>query len=380
MTRFKLLAALAAAAALTVPAARAEQPHPFAGDRQVTVMTRNLYLGTDLGPIFSAPNPFALFAAIGAGWAQVQANDFPARAEALADEIAAAKPDLVGLQEAMIFRTDFPPDGPVTPAETVVFDFLRLLLRALADRGLAYEPVSVFTGTDAELPAGLPPSQDVRLTDRVAVLARADEKTADLKLSNPQSGAYPTALTVPTAAGPVTTPRGWASVDVKIRGKRFRFVTTHLEAFSPLVRNAQAAQLLAGPAATDLPVVVVGDVNSGPGSDLGAYGTLLGGGFSDAWTGGPGQTCCHVVDLHDPNPALTKRIDLVLIRGGFETVAADVVGEDPADRTASGLWPSDHAGVVATLRLRSQPFAAIPAEASVRPATDADVRMIFRTS
>jgi hypothetical protein len=29
---------------------------------------------------------------------------------------------------------------------------------------------------------------------------------------------------------------------------------------------------------------------------------------------------------------------------------ADVVGDELGDRTPSGLWPSDHAGVVATLR------------------------------
>jgi hypothetical protein len=50
MTRIKLLLVLAATLLLVVPAARAEQPHPFKGDRQVTVMTRNLYLGTDLNP------------------------------------------------------------------------------------------------------------------------------------------------------------------------------------------------------------------------------------------------------------------------------------------------------------------------------------------
>jgi len=29
----------------------------------------------------------------------------------------------------------------------------------------------------------------------------------------------------------------------------------------------------------------------------------------------------------------------------------EVVGDEQADRTASGLWPSDHASVVATFRL-----------------------------
>jgi endonuclease/exonuclease/phosphatase family metal-dependent hydrolase len=353
MIRTKVLLALAAAAFLAVPAARAEQPHPFKGDRQVTVMTQNLYLGTDLNPIFGAPSLPALFAAVGAGWAQVQANDFPARAQAIADEIAAAKPDLVGLQEAELYRTDVPPDGSATPAETVAYDFIQLLVDALAQRGLSYASVATFNGTDVELPAGLPPTLDVRFTDRVSLLARTDEKTADLKLSNPQSGTYPTELHLTTVAGPITAPRGWASVDVKIRGKSFRFVTTHLEAFSPLVRNAQAAELLAGPVDTDLPVVAVGDFNSGPGGDPTAYGILTGGGLSDAWpaANGIGLTCCHSTDLHNPDPTLTKRVDLVLTRGGFDTVSADVVGEEPGDRTPSGLWPSDHAGLVGTLQL-----------------------------
>ena len=351
MNRLKPLLLLAALALLLVPAARAEEPHPFAGDRQVTVMTQNLYLGTDLNPIFGAQSLPALLGAVGAGWAQVQANDFPARAQAIADEIAAAKPDLVGLQEAELYRTDAPPDGPATPAEHVAYDFIDLLVGALAERGLSYAPVSTFNGTDVELPAGLPPTLDVRFTDRVTMLARTDENTSDLKLSNAQSGTYPTAVTLPTVAGPITAPRGWVSVDVKIRGKSFRLITTHLEAFSPFVRNPQAAELLAGPADTSLPVVAIGDFNSGPGFDLGAYGILLGGGFSDAWPGGPGNTCCHAADLHNPSPTLTKRIDLVLTRGGFETVSEEVVGDDVADRTASGLWPSDHAGVVATLRL-----------------------------
>jgi endonuclease/exonuclease/phosphatase family metal-dependent hydrolase len=311
-------------------------------------MTQNLFLGADLNPIFRAPSLFALFAAVGGAWDSVQANDFPARAQALADEIAAARPDLVGLQEATLYRTDVPPDGPATPAETVAYDYLQLLVDALAQRGLSYEPVSVFTGGDAELPAGLPPQLDIRLTDRIVVLARTTGGPR-VHVSNPQAGAFPTAFTVQTVAGPITLPRGWASVDVKVRGDRFRFVSTHLEAFSPLIRNPQAAQLLGGPVATDLPIVVVGDFNSGPGADLGAYGILTGGGLVDAWPGGP-VTCCHAPNLHLDAP-LTKRVDLVLTRGGFGTAAADVVGEESADRTPSGLWPSDHAGVVATLQL-----------------------------
>ena len=46
---------------------------------------------------------------------------------------------------------------------------------------------------------------------------------------------------------------------------------------------------------------------------------------------------------------LTQRIDVVLVRGGLTAGGAALVGDDKKDRTASGLWPSDHDGVVATV-------------------------------
>jgi hypothetical protein len=41
----------------------------------------------------------------------------------------------------------------------------------------------------------------------------------------------------------------------------------------------------------------------------------------------------------------------VLYRGGFTVREAAVVGDQVENRTPSGFWPSDHAGVVATLKL-----------------------------
>ena len=43
----------------------------------------------------------------------------------------------------------------------------------------------------------------------------------------------------------------------------------------------------------------------------------------------------------------------VLFRQNLCALDADVVGDELNDRTASGLWPSDHAGVVADLRLNA---------------------------
>jgi hypothetical protein len=49
---------------------------------------------------------------------------------------------------------------------------------------------------------------------------------------------------------------------------------------------------------------------------------------------------------------MSHRIDLVQFRGPFRIEDVQVVGASPADRVRLGLWPSDHAGVVATLSLR----------------------------
>ena len=70
-------------------------------------------------------------------------------------------------------------------------------------------------------------------------------------------------------------------------------------------------------------------------------------GFTDAWRSkrspDPGFTCCQAENLLNPTPLLNRRIDLVLFRGGFGVADISLIGNRPADRTSSGLWPSDHA-------------------------------------
>jgi hypothetical protein len=330
--------------------------------RVVTVMTRNVYIGTDLDPIFAARTPQALLSATATAFGNVQATNFPARAQALAGEIAAAQPDLVGLQEVEIIRT-----GPVAdpaPATTVVGDYLELLLAALEEHGLEYTPVAINVNADVEAPSAL--GLDVRATDRDVILARARMVR---KVGNVLEQNFSTNLTLPTLGGPITIVRGWSAVDVKLRGRRVRFLNTHLEASSAPVQVAQANELLAGPAHTRLPLILLGDFNSpAAGTGTPTYANLRAAGFADAWSqaepGADGLTCCHASDLLNPLPTLDRRIDHILLRGphrqrgrqrerdgGFVATSAEVVGDEPADRLdPSGLWPSDHAGVVARLR------------------------------
>jgi hypothetical protein len=329
-----------------------------AAERELTVMTRNLYLGTELGAIFEAQDAVALQTALATRWLEVQATNFPLRAQALAAEVASHRPHLVGLQEATLWRVGQPAGAPATGT---AYDFVDLLLDALSDAGTPYELVTMIDLFDGELPV-FPLGVTLRLTDRQAILVRADAMRDGLTLHGASSGVFETNLDlpVPPAGIALEATRGWTAVDVKLRGQPFRFVNTHLEAFHPLVRSAQAAELVAGPLAGAGPTVLVGDINSpAPAGrpEIGdvAYPLLLAqGGLTDAWSvlhpDDPGLTCCFTSDLADPAASLDTRIDVVFFRGPFTPVDAVLVGDDPADRVG-GLWPSDHAGVVATLTL-----------------------------
>jgi endonuclease/exonuclease/phosphatase family metal-dependent hydrolase len=175
------------------------------------------------------------------------------------------------------------------------------------------------------------------------------------------SGNYSTALPVPTPLGTINVKRGWASVDATVGGDSFRFVDTHLEAFNSIIRTAQASQLAlpGGPLDTRMQVILVGDLNSDPTiapdqnnptiSDENAYDQFANAGFADR--GVSVDTCCHDADLLDAGGQFTERIDHVLTKPPLVQVSNDLTGDDPALRTPFGLWPSDHGGVVSTLRL-----------------------------
>jgi hypothetical protein len=126
----------------------------------------------------------------------------------------------------------------------------------------------------------------------------------------------------------------------------------------------------------------VGDLNSEPLSTN--YLALVDvAGLTDAWValhgedGGDRFTCCQLPTLTNPESLLASRIDYVLFGGAFEPLLVDVVGDVPLDpplALAIGLpafgpfpampagmpmyWASDHAGVVAELRITKEKFVA----------------------
>ncbi len=268
-----LLAALGVA--LLVVIAAVEVPRLTGrGLATVTVMTRNVYLGADINrPVRAARGKSGgeALAALGQANDQVRAivdqTDFRVRSRLLSAEIAAARPDLVGLQEVALWRK-----GPleldaigVPNAETVDYDFLDLLLAELSRHDVPYDVVAVQDEADVEGPAFPDPrretgrtGRDVRLTLRDVVLVRAG---AGVTVRERGSGQYQARLSVDLAGAAFAYVRGYVWAAVEVDGARFRFVTTHLESENPEVTQAQAVELLAGPAAaTAEPVLIAADL------------------------------------------------------------------------------------------------------------------------
>lgn len=343
--RFAVMAAVGAAvvAAAGLAACGGSASGGATAAPAVTVMTRNMYFGADLSPLFTA-TAAQLGPDATAAYQQLQQSDVPARLQADAQEIASAKPDLVALQEAVVWTVT--PTGQA--GSKVAYDFVAGLRADLSRLGSGYSVASSSDGFSGALP--VPGVGLVGLQDRDVILVR--DHDSRLSVSNPVSGTYQHVLTVHVAGIPITVKRGWTAVDATAGGRHFRVVATHLEAYSNPTRDAQAQELLGLVDSSSQPTLVLGDVNSAAtGSGSQTYDAVRNAGLGDAWAaanpGDPGYTCCRSADLR--SGSLDQRIDMVFTRGGFHVDKAWLVGATVPDRTPAGLWPSDHAGVVATL-------------------------------
>ena len=368
---------------------------------RLNVMTQNLYVGANLFKILEGEPgdvPFKAAEIFG----DIQMTDFQQRAESIADLVLEHNPQLIGLQEVSLIRTQcpddiiFPPGDPTPNATDVYADYLQILMDALAARGLDYEVAASVENADIELPVanlGLLdcpfPLFDARLTDHDVTLRRSD-----VEVSLSVSANYLANFPVPTPAGPIVFKRGYNIVDVDVEGRSYRFVNTHLEVngnpFANGFQFAQAyelTQILNGMAGAfgDEILAVVGDFNSDPydgplvdcmqpptfdtlGLCPTPYAVMTADGYTDTWTmrngaADPGYTCCQSDLLMNLESSLDQRIDHVWLRppmGGAEgphflrAVHATVVGNRQEDRTVDGLWPSDHAGVVVGMTLRQK--------------------------
>lgn len=365
-TRVCLVALVAAAIPLmAAPAADAGRGHKHPA---VTVMTQNLYLGSPLTPALdpSVDTIEKFIAAVAQIYGTALATDFPTRAKDIARTIAREQPDLIGLQEVTNWVASPTPThtGPPPPSQ----DFLEILTTELEARGLDYAVAAVADNADiGPVPLVAPTfgcglsATDclVTLQDRDVILVNKD--TRGLHWWGARSGRYDAqqTFTPPGTTTSVSFARGWVTIEAKYRGERFRFANTHLEVDAyPGTQEPQAEEFLARTVRPKRALVAVGDFNSAAdGTTTDSY-DILRGSLRDAWRvnpGDPGYTSGQNGTLSNPTSQLRQRIDLIMTRSSWRTrlraVEAHLVGNTPFQAIVP-LWPSDHAGVVATLRLR----------------------------
>jgi hypothetical protein len=326
------------------------------GAHPVTVMTRNLYIGADVDAAMAAlanadPNDDvpALYAAL----ATLQATDLAARLRAVAGEVAEHRPQVLAVQEAYELYVDGSLLGMLgLPGGTIQVDYLQALQAALDARGLHYVVAGRNTTTDATVAGGA-----VRIIDHDALLVDEEHVTLDgAAIENVFQA------NIGEVAPGVSLKRGYVARQATVGGLPMLLVTSHLESGrDPQIiglRYYQALEL-AEVIGTAPRVVLLGDLNDWDTSPM--YQVLSGAGLVDTWPAlrphQVGLTCCHLYDLSNRKAAFYERIDYVFTRGftGHEgQLRGDIerIGDQPRDRVRGAfgfIWPSDHAGLVATL-------------------------------
>ena len=356
----------------------------------LTVMSRNIYLGADVGVALDLiPN---MPAAAQFMWDQVNKNDFSKRSIALAAEIKEYQPDVIGLQEATIWYCK----KNAWSKKTEVFNFTDQLLEALGgdyvlaskdgktafNPGYSISPIPFLTMVKDETRFQKLFGQDRAACGFQIGDALAIKKSLASQVIRVGNTEYKDSYSiVPTL---MTIYRGYTWADIYIADAPVRFVSTHLESIwdENKVPNAakQANQLIADLKDTNMPIVVIGDFNADPrdprpanaanpglqptasdecpagDSKCNAYRLMVEAGFNDA---GPDSsdptTYTWGMDalLTGPDPdrlnagqsmgneyGFTDRLDYIFTKNGVDVTTSQIIGY-------KAPYATDHAGVFA---------------------------------
>ena len=401
----RLIALFTALLFIPVIPVHAEEPY------RITVMSRNIYLGADVGVALELIPNFPKAAQF--MWDQVKRTDFATRAPKLARESAQDRPEIIGVQEATIWycKKDLFSD------KVEVFNFLDQFIAATKASGVGYS-LATANGVEAFNPgysiAAIPYVTKVRdpevfnpifgqdtaacgFTIGDALLVRDDVKERVIQVGNTEYDA--TYSIVPTL---MTIYRGYTWADFKVQDSVVRLITTHLESIwdENKVPNSalQAQQLVADLKDAKMPIVIMGDFNADyrdprsqgepnpgeqpvasetcptpGGAKCNAYSTMIEAGFENAspdaknpryytWgasalLNGPDKKRALDAKKFGNQYGFTDRLDYIFTKNVYATVSSKIIGNVWPD--GSGVWdcgkdkcfPSDHAGVVATIEL-----------------------------
>ena len=315
------------------------------GMPSLTVMTYNVYLGSNADALLSVENLEQIPEETAKMYQNMIASDFPGRATAIAHSIKVHQPHLIGLQDISLIRRQSPSNLMTQrnpDASEVVIDFLAVLMDALHAEGLTYKVAAQVETVDVEMPrlteTGI---VDSRLTDYNVLLARSD-----VAISRPMSAKFKTAFTVERLGLEIES--AYVAVDATVSGATYRVVNTNLDEFAKPARVSQMQELVDSLTGETLPIILLGDFNT-PAPDGTAYQLLRSAGYVDLWQeteGDAGNTCCQEGDLLNEVSTLSKRSDLIFARN---LKSAEIRTYTLLERLPSGVWASDHAGVVAHL-------------------------------
>ena len=316
------------------------QPTPAHAESQtLKVMSRNLYLGADVGVAMKLLPNFADAAQF--MWSQVAATDFTKRAPVLATEVIAQDADVVGLQEA----TQWYCKKNLWSKKIVVFDFTKEFLAATARMGHEYV-LATHEGTDAfnkgySIPA-VPfltmvndphTFQPIFGQDKAACgFEIADaliiKKSLLDSVTHVGNTEYETSYSIIPKV--MTVYRGYTWIDLSMSGSSVRIISTHLESLwdSGKIPNAafQASQLINDVKNTKNPLIVIGDFNADPRDPR-----------PDATTNPGGQPEASKACVVQPEfPTIDSAIDTCnaywkMRKAGFTDVGPDAL--DPANYT-----------------------------------------------
>lgn len=390
-----------------LPLAPAQSNEPY----RITVMSRNIYLGADVGvaldliPNFPAAAQFM--------WDQMKQTNFKARAPKLANEILQDRPEIIGIQEATSWRCKKDFFGP----EVEIYNFLDDLIAATKSAGLSYSIASA-NGVKAFNPGysiGAIPyltkvvdpevfnpifGQDSAACGFVigdALLVRDDVKSQIIQVGNSE---YEASYSIVPVLMKIY--RGYSWADFKVQDSVVRVITTHLESIwddNKIPNSAiQAQQLVADLKDAKMPIIILGDFNAdyrdprgvdepnpgeqpvvsdtcptSGGAKCNAYSTMIEAGFENAspdaknaryftWGAsalldGPDKKRAKIANQLGNQYGFTDRLDYIFTKNVYATVSSKIIGNVWPD--GSGVWncgskicfPSDHAGVVSTIEL-----------------------------
>ena len=360
----------------------------------IKVMSRNLYLGADVGvALAKIPN---MPAAAQFMWNQVQKTDFSKRKKILADQIRAESPDVIGIQEATIWYCK----ASFWSKKTEVFNFTQELLAELKgdyiiaekngaqanNPGYSIGPISFLTTvkdpeTFQELFGQDKADCGFQIGDALIIKKELAQYVNQVGNSEYES-IY---KVVPTI---MEINRGYTWADITMQGTNVRFISTHLESLWDEKKTPKAAdqaqQLVEDVKSTKSPIVLIGDFNSDPrdprpldapnpgeqptvsekcpagATDCNAYKILREAGFTDAgpdaseassytWgmnalLTGPDSKRKVAAAAMGNNFGFTDRLDYIFVKNGIEVATSRTFGQ-------GAPYGSDHAGVIAELNV-----------------------------